>query len=107
MAKDKAQDQEKPEAKKPEGEKKPEGGGKKGRAAVTQSVETGPEEKGLRPRLLDFYNQKAVPALSKEFGFKNPHQVPRLVKIVVNVGMGEAQKTPKLLEAVIAELALI
>ena len=107
MAKDKAQDQEKPKAKKPEGEKKPEGGKKKGAPAIAQAVETGPEEKGPRPRLLDYYIQKAVPALSKEFGFKNPHQVPRLVKIVLNVGMGEAQKTPKLMEAVVAELGLI
>src|SRR5690349_3155145 len=105
MAKDKAQDQEaeaKPKAKKAEGGKKPSGGRKP--EASAPAVEIGPEEKGPRPRLLDFYIQKAVPALSKEFGFKNPHQVPRLVKIVLNVGMGEAQKTPKLMEAVVVEL---
>jgi large subunit ribosomal protein L5 len=108
MAKDKAQDQDteaKPKAKKAEGGKKPSGGRKP--EASAPALEIGPDETGPRPRLLDYYNQKAVPALSKEFGFKNPHQVPRLVKIVINVGMGEAQKTPKLMEAVVVELGQI
>jgi large subunit ribosomal protein L5 len=47
------------------------------------------------------------PALAKEFGLANAHQLPRLTKIVLNVGMGEAHKQPKLLDAVIEELMLI
>ena len=45
--------------------------------------------------------------LQKEFGLANPHQVPRLVKIVLNVGMGDAGKNPKQLEAAVEELGLI
>jgi large subunit ribosomal protein L5 len=46
-------------------------------------------------------------ALAKEFGLTNPHQVPRLVKVVLNVGLGEAPKQPKLLDAVVEELMLV
>jgi large subunit ribosomal protein L5 len=45
--------------------------------------------------------------LSKEFGLSNPNQLPRLVKIVLNVGMGDASKNPKQLEAAVEELGLI
>jgi large subunit ribosomal protein L5 len=43
----------------------------------------------------------------KQFGFTNPHQVPRVEKVVVNVGMGEASKNQKLLDSVLEELGLI
>ena len=43
-----------------------------------------------RPRLRDFYHDKVKPKLMQEFAFENPHQVPRLAKIVLNVGMGDA-----------------
>ncbi|HKI96313.1 MAG TPA: 50S ribosomal protein L5 [Gemmatimonadales bacterium] len=59
------------------------------------------------PRLLEHYLTVVRPKLAQEFGFANPHQIPRLVKIVVNVGMGEANKTPKLLDAVVDELGTI
>ena len=45
--------------------------------------------------------------LTKQFGFKNPHQIPALEKIVLNVGVGEAIKQPKLLDTVVEELAMI
>jgi large subunit ribosomal protein L5 len=60
-----------------------------------------------RPRLLEHYEQVVRPKLAKEFSFANPHQVPRLTKIVLNVGVGEAPKSPKLLDAAVAELAAI
>jgi large subunit ribosomal protein L5 len=60
-----------------------------------------------RPRLLDHYEQVVRPKLTKEFSFANPHQVPKLTKIVLNVGIGEAPKSPKLLDAAVAELAAI
>ncbi|MEP6572981.1 MAG: 50S ribosomal protein L5 [Gemmatimonadota bacterium] len=59
------------------------------------------------PRLKLYYDKVIHPNLLKEFGLTNPHQVPRLVKIVINVGMGDASKNPKQLEAVIEELGLI
>jgi large subunit ribosomal protein L5 len=59
------------------------------------------------PRLLELYRKEVVQKLSKEFGYRNVHQVPRLTKIVVNVGLGEATANPKLLEKAAEELALI
>ena len=59
------------------------------------------------PRLRERYQQEVVPKLQEEFGFKNVHQVPRMLKVVVNVGVGEAAQNPKLLEVSMAELGLI
>jgi len=47
------------------------------------------------------------PRLQQQFGFGNAHQIPKMVKIVLNVGMGDATKNPKGLEAAVAELAAI
>ena len=58
-------------------------------------------------RLRVHYEQRVRPKLQQQFGFTNPHQIPRLVKIVLNVGMGDASKNPKALEAAVAELAAI
>jgi len=66
-----------------------------------------PAEPAPRPRLLDFYEQRVRAKLTQQFGFGNPHEIPRLVKIVLNVGMGDAPKNPKGLEAAVAELAAI
>lgn len=59
------------------------------------------------PRLREYYAQTVRPKLSAQFGLKNPHEVPQLEKIVLNVGMGEAIKTPKVLDTVVDELAVI
>jgi large subunit ribosomal protein L5 len=59
------------------------------------------------PRRREQYVTKVRPALAKQFGFKNPHQVPTLEKIVLNVGAGEAIKQPKFLDKVVEELGLI
>jgi large subunit ribosomal protein L5 len=59
------------------------------------------------PRLQEYYEKTIRPRLAKEFGLKNPNQVPRLVKIVLNIGMGDASKNPKQLEAAVEELGLI
>lgn len=59
------------------------------------------------PRLLDRYRSEIHGKLKEEFSYTNPHQVPNLEKIVVNVGLGEATQNPKLLEKTSAELALI
>jgi large subunit ribosomal protein L5 len=58
-------------------------------------------------RLRDKYRQEVVPALREEFGYGNPHQVPRLEKVVVNVGIGEAVRTPDLLDAAVKEVTAI
>ena len=58
-------------------------------------------------RLKDKYNNEVVPALMKEFSYKNIMQVPRISSIVLNVGMGEAIQEIKLLDAAVKELAVI
>lgn len=65
------------------------------------------EESKFRPRLRDKYEQQVVPALMKEFGYKNVMQVPRLERVVLNIGMGAAIQNVKLLEGAVAELGLI
>ncbi len=64
-------------------------------------------DNGYTPRLLERYQSRAVPALTERFGYRNPMQVPKLTKITVNVGLGEALTNAKLLEAAARELALI
>lgn len=58
-------------------------------------------------RLRVHYQKVVRGALSKQFGFTNPHQIPTLEKIVLNVGLGEAIKQPKLLDSVVEELGII
>ncbi|MCX4241289.1 50S ribosomal protein L5 [Paraliomyxa miuraensis] len=60
-----------------------------------------------RPRLLGKYEQNVRPWLLKEFGYKNPFEVPRVEKVVLNIGLGEALKTPKLLEQAFESLGNI
>jgi large subunit ribosomal protein L5 len=55
----------------------------------------------------ELYNVEVAPALFKSFGFKNVMQVPRIEKIVVNIGLGEAMDNPKALDAATADLATI
>ena len=66
-----------------------------------------PVEPAPRARLWDFYEQQVRGKLQQQFGFSNPHEIPRLKKIVLNVGMGDAPKNPKGLDAAVAELAAI
>ncbi|MEW6083359.1 MAG: 50S ribosomal protein L5 [Chloroflexota bacterium] len=58
-------------------------------------------------RLQDKYNKEVVPALRKAFEFKNIMQVPRVEKVVVNIGLGEAMDNPKALEAAANDLTII
>jgi large subunit ribosomal protein L5 len=61
----------------------------------------------IQPRLKNHYDTYVRAKLQEEFQYVNPHQVPKLVKIVLNVGMGEAAKDQKLLESVLSELGII
>lgn len=61
----------------------------------------------LPPRMREFYHKTVRPKLAAQFSFANPHEIPGLVKIVVNVGLGEAIKQPKLLDGIVEELAII
>jgi large subunit ribosomal protein L5 len=61
----------------------------------------------MAPRLKERYQKEIVPALIKEFGYRNPMAVPRLRKIVINMGLGEAIQNAKLLDSAGQELAAI
>lgn len=58
-------------------------------------------------RLKEAYKKVIIPEMIKKFGYKNPYQVPRLEKIIVNIGLSEAKDNPKALDNSIQELALI
>jgi large subunit ribosomal protein L5 len=58
-------------------------------------------------RLKDKYFKEVVPALMKQFGYKNIMQVPRITKVVINMGVGAAVQEPKVLDAAVNDLALI
>ena len=59
------------------------------------------------PRLKEYYRDECVPQMMQEFRYKSPMQVPRLKKVVVNVGLGEAIQNIKLLESASAELSAV
>ena len=58
-------------------------------------------------RLRERYQNEVVPALMKRFGYRNIMQVPRVQKVVINMGVGDATQNPKLLDSAVRELALI
>jgi len=73
-------------------------------AAAAGPAQASPTE---MPRLRKHYEEVVRPALQTEFGYKNPMQVPKLEKIVINMGVGEATGDQKKLDAAVNELALI
>jgi large subunit ribosomal protein L5 len=70
-------------------------------AVATSSAEIVP------PRMLERYKAQAIPALTKQFSYKNPMQVPRLKKIVINMGLGAAVANPKIIDTAVEDLKLI
>ncbi len=119
MADDKKTKEEKPEKKHakgegppsppPAGEKKAKKGGKKEKAPATiQAAQGKAHAKGEHPaRLAAAYKAQVVPQLMKDFGYKNPMQVPKMEKIVVNMGLGEAINNNKLIEQAEEQLMAI
>src|SRR2546425_10330516 len=93
-----------PKGKEPKPKKPKKGPGGEARPAEPEGP---PPEPAPPPRLHEYYDQRVRPKLAQQFGFKNAHEIPKLVKIVLNVGMGDAPKNPKGLEAAVAELAAI
>jgi large subunit ribosomal protein L5 len=95
-------------------EKKKEGDKNKSRKGKEENVEStvsqldnsGPVRTGP-PRLRLLYEKEVTQRLMKEFGYKNQMQVPKLVKIIINMGLGEALTNPKIIDAAVAELAAI
>ena len=86
----------------------PKSGGKgKDKGAPAGAVDPTPKVREGTPRLQAYYVNTIRPRLAKQFGLENPNQIPQLVKIVLNVGMGDASKNPKQLDAVVEEMAMI
>jgi large subunit ribosomal protein L5 len=77
------------------------------KAAPAGATDPAPKAAEGTPRLQAYYTTVVRPRLAQQFGITNPMQVPRITKVVLNVGMGEASKSPKLLDAVVAELTQI
>ena len=87
------------------GAKEPKGGaGISERGAVTAER---PHAAPVRPRLVTHYQEKVRPALMEKFGYKNVMQAPRFVKIVLNMGVGDAIQDAKLLDAAMNEMGQI
>ncbi len=89
-------------------------GGKGGKAGqprqaqdFTKRDHAGASLAAVAPRLKLYYEQTVRASLAKQFGLGNAHEIPTLAKIVVNCGVGEAVKQPKMLDVVVEELALI
>ena len=61
----------------------------------------------MKARLREHYQKNVVPALRKEFGYKNVMAVPKLDKIALNIGLGEATQNPKLMDGAVLELSQI
>ena len=76
-------------------------------ASAESAVPAAPATASLPPRLKERYRSEIVPALMKEFGYKNVMQVPRIVKVSVNIGLGEAITNSKAIEAASGDLALV
>jgi large subunit ribosomal protein L5 len=112
--KDKTKETKGPDAKKAPAKAAPKAAGKAKasakdakKEAPAESGEKRPVEKAPTPRLRQRYHDVVVPAMMKQFSYANPMQAPRLVKVVLNVGMGEAISNAKSLDFAADELGRI
>ena len=86
-------------------EKKQKKGKDQGGASRAAIAPTGTSNTQAVPaRFAAKYTKEAVPALQKQFSYKNPNQVPKLEKIVVNMGLGQAVTNPKIIDSAVDEL---
>jgi large subunit ribosomal protein L5 len=81
--------------------------GKGKEKAAAGAVDHAPKAAEGTPRLQEYYQQTVRAKIQKDFALPNRHQVPRVTKVVLNIGMGDAGKNPKQLEAAVEELGLI
>ncbi len=113
--KDDSKDKDKDKAKaKPKAEPKPkadkaEKGGKGAAVKHTQAAsgERLPEDPNYKPRMRVRYREQAIANLTKKFSYKNPNMVPRLRKVVVNMGLGAAVGNPKIIDSAVEEVRAI
>src|SRR5581483_11163201 len=90
----------------PKSAKQPKG---KAEAAAAEARPAGHAKasSGGKARLREQYVKKVVPVLTKDFGYKNPMAVPKIEKVSINIGLGEATGNSKLMDAAVNELAAI
>ena len=81
--------------------------GKGKEKAAAGAVDHAPKAAEGTPRLQEYYEQTVRAKIQKDFALPNRHQVPRITKVVLNIGMGDAGKNPKQLEAAVEELGLV
>lgn len=79
----------------------------KGEGGEKQAQPKAVSVEGVAPRFAAKYSNEVVPALTKQFGYKNPNQVPRIEKIVINMGLGQAVTNPKIIDSAVDELRAI
>jgi large subunit ribosomal protein L5 len=96
---------EKPKAKAAAKEAGPKAEGAAKAAEPKAAAPKAPSAPRAKPRLLEFYRSECVPRMMQEFRYKSSMQVPKLEKIVINLGLGEAIQNIKLLESAARELA--
>jgi large subunit ribosomal protein L5 len=89
------------------GAKGGEGGGRRAAEKAPRGPHAGAALAPIEPRLKRFYVATVRDRLAKQFSLTNVHEIPTLEKIVINCGVGEAIKTPKVLDSVCEELELI
>ncbi len=77
------------------------------KAAPAAEVAEAPQAEKFEARLWDYYRTECVPRMMQEFRYRSPMQAPRVEKIVINLGLGEAIQNIKLLESASAELSAI
>lgn len=98
-----ADENEKKEKKAPKGKKGERGGG--GGGAIMPKVVSNTQ--AVPARFMAKYTNEAIPALKKQFGYTNPNQVPKLLKIVVNMGLGQAVTNPKIIDSAVDEVRAV
>lgn len=107
MAKSKAEAKPEKKTSKKEKNAKPEKAAKSAGKKKKKKAEASPLPKDYMPRLKKQYYEQVVPSLMQTFQYKNKMQVPRLEKIVVNIGIGEATQNPKILESAVQDIMTI
>ncbi len=85
-------------------QKKGKPGGEDKKAPAAKVVSTA---EAVAPRLVKKYTDVVIPALTKQFGYTNPNQLPKLEKIVLNMGLGAAVTNPKIIDTAVEELRAI
>src|SRR5262245_54547511 len=82
---------------------------KEGKSEEGEKRSSGPSAtpKNYTPRLKTKYTKEIVPALQKEFNFETPMRVPRLKKIAINQGVGDAVSDRKIIESALSEMSII